>query len=304
MSARGAVDFVDYAWPGEVKYQARRGIEFAEDKYFGQLIDRIGNAKDGSYIKVGKIQPESILNKVGVPANDLYFDVSKIRKQLEDHNDHVDAEILKSIPDILRDPVVIAEANVKNTVNVFGNMWVSESPVMVGIVVTRGRDGQNVINKVRTIHARRDYMNKITNESVLYLDTNKKRTLEWFQARGNDVPLGGTKFGFIRSISQRDTDVKFQSRDLSNLFDVVKIKEDTITANSLYERETARTERTAQQKGTLNKNIIRDSKQDVKKFSARSNVEYSKNLVAVHNITEEKLEGFHFIRNMERHGRR
>lgn len=223
----GDVDFVDYAWPGEVKYQARKGIEFAEDKYFGQLIDRIENAKDGSYIKVGKIQPESVLNKVGVPANDLYFDVSKIRKQLEDHNDHVDAEVLKSIPDILRNPVVIAEANVKNTVNVFGNMWVSESPVMVGIVVTRGRNGQNVINKVRTIHARRDYMNKITDESVLYLDSNKKRTLEWFQARGNVVPLGGTKFGFIRSIAQRDPDVKFSVRRTED--------PDTVRSMELYE---------------------------------------------------------------------
>ena len=43
-----------------------------------------------------------------------------------------------------------------------------------------------------------------------------KKTLEWFQARGNDVPLRGTKFGVIRRMAQdsdsvktlRDTDAK------------------------------------------------------------------------------------------------
>lgn len=53
------------------------------------------------------------------------------------------------------------------------------------------------------------------------------------------------------------------------LYDVVKIKEDTITANNLYEREVMKAENTAKQKDALNKDIIRDPKQDVKKFSAR-----------------------------------
>ena len=48
----------------------------------------------------------------------------------------------------------------------------------------------------------------ITDDSVLYLDENKKRTRQWFQACGIQVPLGETKFGFIRSISQKADSVK------------------------------------------------------------------------------------------------
>lgn len=95
---------------------------------------------------------------------------------------------------------------------VFGDLFIGKSPVLVGIVVTYDRSGMNVINKIRTVHARRDAASKITEESVLYLDENKKRTQDWFQALGTNLPLGGTKYGFIRSIAQPDDSVKFSLR--------------------------------------------------------------------------------------------
>lgn len=67
--------------------------------------------------------------------------------------------------------------------------------------------GSSIANKVRTIHARSDVSKLISDESVLYLSENKKRTREWFQARDNVVPLGGTKFGVIRSIAYSDMNV-------------------------------------------------------------------------------------------------
>ena len=118
--------------------------------------------------------------------------MSKIRSELSKHEDHISKDVLKEIPEILRNPVVLAEDAKTGDVNAFGNVFAGHSPVLVGIVITHGRSNTNVINKVRTIHARRDFMTKITDESVLYLDPDKKRTRDWFQARDNVVPLGGT----------------------------------------------------------------------------------------------------------------
>jgi hypothetical protein len=39
----------------------------------------------------------------------------------------------------------------------------------------------------------------------LYLGENKKETNKWFQAQGHRVPMGGTKYGFIRSIAQKNS---------------------------------------------------------------------------------------------------
>lgn len=192
---------------GNVQFSTKNGLEFATDKYYERLLDRLNEQKTGGYIRVGEVKGGSVLNQVGLPAESLYFDVSKIQKALLEHSDHLTLDTLKEIPAILRNPVVVAEARQPATVNVFGDAEVNGSPVMVGVVVSLDRAGRNVINKVRTVHARRDIASLITDETVLYLSENKKRTREWFQARDNVVLLGGTRFGIIRSIADAVADV-------------------------------------------------------------------------------------------------
>ena len=179
---------------------------FTIDKYYERQIDRWRELKEGSYITVGDIKEHSALSKVGMPQGRLYFDVSKIRKEMEKHSDHLSPDIMKKIPELLNEPIVITEYNPgknTNTVNVFGRLFAQNSnntPIFVGIVATKGRGG-TVVTKIRTVHTRSDWSDMITDDSVLYLNENKKETDKWFQARGNSVPLGGTKYGLIRSIS-------------------------------------------------------------------------------------------------------
>lgn len=231
----------------EPQFSRKNGIEFATDKYYDSLLDRLEDLKSGSYISVGKVMEGSVLNRVGLPAEKLFFDVSKINKALSKHGDHITVDTLKKIPEILRSPVVIVDAGKGNTISVFGDLEVSEAPVMVGVMVTYDRNGRNVINKVRTIHARSDVSKLITDESVLYLSENKKRTREWFQARDIIVPLGGTKFGVIRSIAYSDMNVN-PSAGISS-----EAGEKT-------------------------------------KFSLKSPVEETRDLIAVHNLSEENLQ--------------
>ena len=95
------------------------------------------------------------------------------------------------------------------TVNVYGNLRIENgTPVVVGIVMKLDRSGSNLISNIRTIHARSDFAKQITDDSVLYLNEDKKRTRAWFQVCGNlNVPLEGTKFGLIRSITYQDTKI-------------------------------------------------------------------------------------------------
>ena len=198
------------------QFQARDGIEFLEDKYFVKRLENFENEKHGGYIRVGKILENSTLNRIGLPAANLYYDNSKINATLKSHDDHIDVETLSKIPEILRDPTVIVEYS-KDNINVYGETWVGKSPLLIGIMVTRTSSGASVINKVRTVHARRDAANRISDDSVLYLNEDKKRTLNWFQTLDTNLPLGGTQFGFIRSITLSDhlvnPDIQKQTRD-------------------------------------------------------------------------------------------
>lgn len=176
---------------------------FTADKYFKSIMDRWQDLKHGSYVKVGTIDSKHPLALIGMPDGIIRYDVDKLKKNMDDHADYLTITLLKSIPDILSNPVAISEYSKDGTVSVFGDVFIDRSPMMVGVTISKDRAG-NDINKVRTFNTRRDVGKLITDDTVLYLDNNKKRTLKWFQACGIQVPLGGTKFGFIRSISQKN----------------------------------------------------------------------------------------------------
>ena len=186
-----------------VKHQYAEGEMFEEDKYYARQIDKWESLKVGSVITVGMIKENSPLNRIGMTSGKLYFDVSKIKESMGDHNDHLSETVLKDIPKLLNNPIVIVEYNVgknTNTANVYGELYYHGTPITVGIVATLSR-GKTVISKVRTVHARSNFAKQITDASVLFLGENKKETNAWFQAQGQlSVPMGGAKYGFIRSI--------------------------------------------------------------------------------------------------------
>ncbi len=186
----------------EKKYSSRRS-DFEEDKYYASSVSKWETARHGGYLKVGRLYEDSPLCKVGIPAGILGYGVDKLKRNMIEHSDYMTKELLKQIPKVISDPIVISEYWRENTISVFGDIFVGGSPIMVGVTVSRDRVG-NVIPKVRTLNVRRDVGKLITDDTVLYLCENKKRTRKWFQACGILVPLGGMQYGFIRSISQNN----------------------------------------------------------------------------------------------------
>lgn len=74
------------------------------------------------------------------------------------------------------------------------------------------------------------------------------------------------------------------------LYDIVNIKKDTAASALMTEKVTRAVAYATAPKGDVSIGSIRNSEPDVKdKFSLRDPVEYTKNLVALHNLTEEKL---------------
>lgn len=199
----------------ETQYSHR----FEEDKYFARQIDRINELKEGSYVTVGKIKPGSPIEKVGIPAGNLYFDVSKIRQEMIGRKDPIPAAIIKEIPKVLDHPILITEYVDKHgrvSINVYGKLYIGSSPVVIGIIIGKHRNGQTV-DKIQTVHPNRNFIAEVTESNTLYLGENKKETNAWFQALGaQEPPLGGTKYGFIRILSQSDHTVNNGMYSLRN----------------------------------------------------------------------------------------
>ena len=180
---------------------------FEEDKYFNRIIQNSENYTGNSFIKVGRVVEGGALNQVGIPVNDVRYDKSKIRYNLQKHESWLTPELLAEIPDILQHPILITEYSEPNTITVFGNKTVNGQPMMVGVVVTKDRKGLLVQPKIRTVNIRSDYGRMINDDNVLYITTNKKEALNWFQVLGINAPIGGNQFGLIRRIQLTDKNV-------------------------------------------------------------------------------------------------
>ena len=200
--------------------QFSQWANFAEDKYYSRQIENLENLREGSYITVGRIAENSPLNQVGIPAETLYFDVSKVRQEIKDRSDPIPSEKIKEIPSVLNNPIVITEYVNKqgiHSVNVYGKLYIGSSPVVVGAMISKGRGG-NVINKIQTVHPNRNFANEMAADRILYLTPDKKEARQWFQSLSAQMPLlRGNKSGFIRSIAQEGNEVKSSVSDLGKV---------------------------------------------------------------------------------------
>ena len=205
--------------------------QFEEHKYFAGITGKMNEQNPTGYTKVGEIKEGSIYTRIGLPAGTTFFDNSKILKELNKKHDPLPVEYLKQVPRILAHPTVIVEADKANTVSVFGEIRMeSGAPVLVGIMAVKDGSGRNVITKVRTVHPRlSDLGNIITDSSVLYITEDKKKAKDWFQTSRIEMPLSGTKFGFIRSIALSDDLVNKFSLDTDYMRLAEKQKAGTLT---------------------------------------------------------------------------
>ena len=208
----------------QARYSTKAQDQLTEDKYFQRAIDAWDGTSSGGRVKIGVINKGGIYEGVGLPDGVLYMDYSKLAKALSKHGDHLSKSILKQIPQMLASPVVITQPinpQVKNTVNVFGDlMGDNGKPIMVSIMMRPDRTGTFLIDVIRTVEMRSDAQKLITDQSVLYLSENEKRTADWFQGLGNSsVPFAGTKSGFIRSIAYESENSNSQGGNSLNEVD-------------------------------------------------------------------------------------
>lgn len=235
----------------QARYSTKAQDQLTEDKYFQRAIDAWDGTSSGGRVKIGVINKGGIYEGVGLPDGVLYMDYSKLAKALSKHGDHLSKSILKQIPQMLASPVVITQPinpQVKNTVNVFGDlMGDNGKPIMVSIMMRPDRTGTFLIDVIRTVEMRSDAQKLITDQSVLYLSENKKRTADWFQGLGNSsVPFAGTKSGFIRSIAYESENSNSQGGNSLNEVDT----QETGASYSLRNVDTDMTEMQREEKKT------------------------------------------------------
>lgn len=171
------------------------------------------------------------LKSIGIGENStsepmIYWNTTKLRKILTDHPE-INLETVKSLPNVLENPVIILENPDKvNRIVMFGDVYgTNDIPVMVVLELSRKEqedvmiDNLFIVNsytreqKEKGVETTPEYRGKdttqtiINNYRILYTDPNKKRTREWMADNRLQLPLGFIQYGPINKVSYFEKDV-------------------------------------------------------------------------------------------------
>lgn len=229
--------------------------------------DKEGRSNDDIFI-IGNTG--DVLQGLGAIDNQIYFYSKKINAILKKHRDSMTLDIIKKVPDIIDNPALVLSSHSRSKNNntrllLFGTVKASNGkPVMSvldlkpfenGLLIS---DMQKLTSAYPLTRGQNGIRNYLNNCDVLYVTENKKtatklvRQIGFFDPK-KGLPIGFQQSGFIGSISYKNQNVNIQGKPFSDVFSEQAVK---------------------------NKKV---------KFSVKQPVEETKDLVAIHNTTEEKL---------------
>ena len=245
---------------GEAAVESGEGKRYSISKSFVKNYDAWDKQSVGGYFKLGTTS--AALESVGINPANIYWYKSKIKEIKAKHPEMIDA-VIKQVPELLENPVIIMQSQtVTNRATVLGDLDAGGKPVLCALELKPDGNISNFI-VIASAYPKSAVQNLINTSDILYVDPNKNRTDSWLSSRGLQLPEGVTNYGSIGSISYTDKNVKGQ---------IVFGEEKNV--------------KTAMQEALEKAGVTKEGK----RFSLSSNVEQTKDLIAVHNMTAAELE--------------
>ena len=229
--------------------------------------DKEGRSNDETFI-IGNTG--DVLQGLGAIDNQIYFYGKKINAILKKHKDSMTLDIIKKVPDIIDNPALVLSSHSRSKSNntrllLFGTVKGSNGkPIMSvldlqpfenGLLIS---DMQKLTSAYPLTKGQNGIRNYLNNCDVLYVTENKKTATRLVGQIGlfdpkKGLPIELQQSGYTGSISYSERSVNIQGKPFSDVFS----------------EQTAENEKV--------------------KFSVKQPIEETKDLIAIHNTTEEKL---------------
>lgn len=234
-------------WDGGAKMSIRDAFYSEVDSWDGKSKRTfvVGNTSD-------------VLQSIGVKDSRIIWHGEKMGRIMREHSG-MDKAVIKQVPQILENPVVILESKQSSSrLVIFGTVTdTNGTPVTAILELQPTNKGGQILNMniIASAYGKDNTRGLVESSGLVYIDPNKTRTKSWMQSVGLQLPSDATILGSVGSITYPNGKIKIESVPYSQY-------------------------------------MLNDSKKtdDVnEKFSLREPVEYTKDLVAFHNITESLL---------------
>lgn len=161
------------------------------------------------------------LKSIGVKDYRIYWDKNALATKMKKHPE-LTPEIIKQLPNIIETPVLILKSStVADSITVWSEVFADDGkPIMVALKLNPSSKTGVIADYAvitsaykRPLRQLQGFLNDVNN--ILYLDENKKRTNNWLQSLGLQLPPLVHQYGSIQTIAHKDDSVKGYS--LNNL---------------------------------------------------------------------------------------
>ena len=201
-------------WEDCLNASKGKEVESAETNYsrktdFGKQLDSWDGKTVGFSFVVcdtsGVLENVQLQDGTTIGKKQVRFDATKIKNILQKHSG-MSIDILKQVPELLKNPVVVTASNTKaGRIVVLGELYDDNGKMVVTALELNptshsGKTTYTDVVKIATSQGRSHIQSLLNN--ILYVDTNKNRVNQWLNVNRLQLPLRSSTVNSENSLPQ------------------------------------------------------------------------------------------------------
>ena len=209
---------------GDLKMSIREEFYVEFDKW-------VADGRKDTNIRFVVGTTSDVLKSIGMKDHEIILPSGTINQKLKKHTE-LTTDIFRNIPALLEHPVIIQFSDAidpkthkpkyDSRITLLGELYVDmfingktiKKPVLVSMELLPTNQNKSSVldfSVIKSAYAKNALQHYLQENSILYIDPNKKRTNKWLSLNRLQLPLGETKYGSIRKITYSGNKVKIQN---------------------------------------------------------------------------------------------
>lgn len=208
---------------------SEKDIRYSISKKFYDDFDKWDGKNSSITFEIGNTS--DALQSIGIKNQKIIMHSGMILNKLNKHSE-LNRDIFRQIPELLEKPVIVqfsdaidqrtGKQKYDSRITVLGELYAqtenngqkSNNPVLVSIeLLPQNKKATKLLNVsvITSAYAKNNLQRYINENSILYIDPNKKRTNKWLSLNRLQLPVGENRLGSVRRITYIDGKVKIEN---------------------------------------------------------------------------------------------
>lgn len=201
------------------------------EEFYAEFDKWVADGRKNTNINFVVGKTSDALKTIGMKDQEIILKSGTVNQKLKAHKE-MTTDIFKKIPELLEYPIIVQFSDAidpktkkpkyDSRISVLGELYAdviengntTKKPVLVALELSPTNQKKTAVldfSLIKSAYAKNALQQYLNENSILYIEPNKKRTDNWLSLNRLQLPLGETKYGSIRKITYSGNKVKIQN---------------------------------------------------------------------------------------------